>query len=130
MVFFNEYCGNYVFNDQYGHLTGDKVLEELGSIFQSLNNTLFDYYRYGGEEFVSLVFDGTGRKTEKLAQTIHERLANHHIYMECGNEIKVTVSIGIAPRKAHENMKMTLARADEALYQAKVNGRNQTVTAS
>lgn len=117
------------FNDQYGHLTGDKVLEEIGLIFQSLNNTLFDYYRYGGEEFVSLVFDGTGRKTEKLAKIIHKRLANHYLYSEEGQKIKVTASIGIAYRKPYEDMKTTFARADEALYQAKSNGRNQTVIA-
>lgn len=58
-------------NDTYGHLVGDKALQEIGIVLNDLKADLFDYYRYGGEEFVSLVFDCTGQKTLDLAETIH-----------------------------------------------------------
>ncbi|MEY8371168.1 GGDEF domain-containing protein [Aerococcaceae bacterium 50-4] len=117
-------------NDKYGHLVGDKVLEEIGIVLNDLKTELFDYYRYGGEEFVSLVFDWTGQKTLELAALIHKKIAEIPLYSEEGESFKITVSIGIAHRKPHEDMKITLLRADQALYQAKNQGKNQTVTAN
>lgn len=116
-------------NDTYGHLVGDKALEEIGIVLNNLKSDLFDYYRYGGEEFVSLVFDGTGQKTLDLAESIHDRIAEIPLFSEEGEPLKITVSIGVAHRKPHEDMKITLLRADQALYQAKHLGKNQTVNA-
>lgn len=116
-------------NDTYGHLVGDKALEEIGIVLNDLKSDLFDYYRYGGEEFVGLLFDGTGQKTLNLAETIHERIAEMPLFSEEGEPLKITVSIGVAHRKPHEDMKITLLRADQALYQAKHLGKNQTVNA-
>ncbi|WP_233570060.1 GGDEF domain-containing protein [Aerococcus agrisoli] len=114
-------------NDTYGHTIGDKALEEIGVIFNKLKNELFDYYRYGGEEFVAIVFDCTGEKTLKLADDIHSSLKEMPLVSHEGNDIPVTVSIGIAHRKPHEDMRVTLRRADEALYRAKREGKNRTV---
>lgn len=116
-------------NDTYGHLVGDKALEEIEIVLNSLKSELFDYYRYGGEEFVSLVFDGTGQKTLDLAESIHDRVAEMPLFSEEGEPLKITVSIGMAHRKPHEDMKITLLRADQALYQVKHRGKNQTVSA-
>ena len=116
-------------NDTYGHLVGDKALQEIGIVLISLKSELFDYYRYGGEEFVALVFDETGQKTLDLAESIHERVAELPLFSEEGDPLKITVSIGVAHRKPHEDMKITLLRADQALYQAKHRGKNQTVSA-
>lgn len=115
-------------NDTYGHLVGDKALEEIGIVLNDLKSDLYDYYRYGGEEFVSLVFDWTGQKTIDLAETIHQKISEMVIYSEEGEVITFTVSIGVAHRKPHEDMKITLLRADQALYQAKHQGKNQTVS--
>lgn len=116
-------------NDTYGHLVGDKALEEIGIVLNNLRSDSIDYYRYGGEEFVSLVFDGTGQKTLDLAESIHDRIAEIPLFSEEGEPLKITVSIGVAHRKPHEDMKITLLRADQALYQAKHLGKNQTVNA-
>ncbi|MCI6735608.1 MAG: GGDEF domain-containing protein, partial [Aerococcus urinaeequi] len=116
-------------NDTYGHLVGDMALEEIGIVLNNLKSDLFDYYRYGGEEFVSLVFDGTGQKTLDLAESIHDRIAEIPLFSEEGEPLKITVSIGVAHRKPHEDMKITLLRADQALYQAKHLGKNHTVNA-
>lgn len=114
-------------NDTYGHTIGDRALEEIGVIFQQHKNELFDYYRYGGEEFVAIVFDWTGEKTLKLAEDIHALLVDIPLVSHEGNAIPVTASIGIAHRKPHEDMRVTLRRADEALYRAKREGKNRTV---
>lgn len=116
-------------NDSYGHLVGNKALEEIGIVLNNLKSELFDYYRYGGEEFVGLVFDCTGQKALDLAESIHERIAEMPLFNEEGEPLKITVSIGVAHRKPHEDMKITLLRADQALYQAKHLGKNQTVNA-
>ncbi|SPT62094.1 Diguanylate cyclase DosC [Aerococcus viridans] len=116
-------------NDTYGHLVGDKALEEIGIVMKNLKSDLFDYYRYGGEEYVSLVFDCTGQKTLDLAETIHDRIAEMSLLSEEGEPLKITVSIGVAHRNPHEDMKSTLLRADQALYQAKHRGKNQMVSA-
>ncbi|MFW5411528.1 GGDEF domain-containing protein [Aerococcus urinaeequi] len=116
-------------NDIYGHLVGDEALEEIGIVLNNLKSDLFDYYQYGGEEFVSLVFDGTGQKTLDLAESIHDRIAKMPLFSEEGEPLKITVSIGVARRKPHEDMKISLLRADQALYQAKHLGKNQTVNA-
>ena len=108
---------------------GDRALEEIGIVLNNLKSDLFDYYRYGGEEFVGLVFDETGQKALDLAESIHERIAEMSLLSEEGEPFKITVSIGVAHRKPHEDMKSTLLRADQALYQAKHQGKNQTVSA-
>lgn len=51
------------------------------------------------------------------------------LFSEEGEPLRVTVSIGVALRKPQEDMKITLLRADQALYQAKHHGKNQTVSA-
>lgn len=78
---------------------------------------------------MSLVFDGTGQKTLDLAESIHDRIAEIPLFSEEGEPLKITVSIGVAHRKPHEDMKITLLRADQALYQAKHLGKNHTVNA-
>ncbi|WP_269475391.1 GGDEF domain-containing protein [Aerococcus urinaeequi] len=78
---------------------------------------------------MSLVFDGTGQKTLYLAESIHDRIAKMPLFSEEGEPLKITVSIGVAHRKPHEDMKISLLRADQALYQAKHLGKNQTVNA-
>lgn len=117
-------------NDTYGHLVGDKALEEIGIILNDLKSDLYDYYRYGGEEFVSLVFDWSGQRTLELAEAIHQRIAEMTLLSEEGETLQITVSIGVAHRKPHGNMKNILLRADQALYQAKNQGKNQTVIAT
>ncbi|MGH2063137.1 GGDEF domain-containing protein [Aerococcus urinaeequi] len=116
-------------NDIYGHLVGDKALEEIGIVLNNLKSDLFDYYRYGGEEFVGLVFDWTGQKTLDLAESIHDRIAKMPLFSEEGEPLKITVSIGVARRKPHEDMKISIMRPDQALYQAKHLAKNQTVNA-
>jgi diguanylate cyclase (GGDEF)-like protein len=112
-------------NDTRGHSTGDKVLTTVASTLRA--NLRHDALlaRYGGEEFVAVV----PVDDMPIARRVSERLrmAVENIDWTRGAELdrKVTVSVGVALVKRGEMLDGALHRADEALYRAKRDGRNQ-----
>jgi diguanylate cyclase (GGDEF)-like protein len=115
-------------NDTYGHTTGDQVLQVFSSILTTHIRENDMAGRFGGEEFV-VILPNTNRKAAKdIAEGIRKAIESERINKE-GQLIKITVSIGVASyQKAHGNKALLLFEdADKALYQAKEQGRNQTV---
>ncbi len=118
-------------NDEHGHQAGDQVLAEFtmraGGILRSMDQVRRRGHpmgRYGGEEFIVLL-PGTGLPGAiNCAERIRE-LTEQRTFV---NDIKVTVSVGVAQYRAGEEIKETIRRADEALYEAKGLGRNQVCT--
>ncbi len=114
-------------NDTYGHPVGDDVLRRLASEMRDHIRYPDTIGRYGGDEFLIVL----PHSPLKAAVQQAERLCKHvrSLRIKSGDqEIGVTISIGIAQYKAHqEDWQSLLARADAALYQAKNNGRNQWV---
>ena len=112
-------------NDTYGHMTGDDVLRKIAMEFREHIRHPDSIGRYGGEEFLVIL----PHSTIQAAVEQSERLCKHvrSLCIESGdNQILLTVSIGIAQYKIHEeDWQQFLSRADNALYQAKNNGRNQ-----
>jgi len=112
-------------NDTYGHTVGDQVLRSLGSELRDHIRYPDTIGRYGGEEFLIVLPHSTLRAATQQA----DRLCRHvrSLVIKCGDEeLKVTVSLGIAQYKIHEeDWQVFLNRADAALYQAKNNGRDQ-----
>lgn len=112
-------------NDTYGHIVGDEVLRNLGSELRNHIRYPDSIGRYGGEEFLIVL----PHSTLKAASEQAERLCNYvrSLSMKSGEqEIRITVSLGVAQYKTHkENWEALLNRADAALYQAKNNGRNR-----
>lgn len=113
-------------NDQYGHAAGDAVLRLASSALRSsLRQGDALLSRYGGEEFVALaaVEDLTvaRRVAERLRIAVQEVDWHGELRLKPG----VTVSIGVALVEEDENLDAVLMRADEALYRAKRDGRNQ-----
>ncbi len=112
-------------NDTYGHPVGDDVLRRLASEMRDHIRYPDTIGRYGGDEFLIVLPHSTLRAAVQQA----ERLCRHvrSLRIKTGDqEIGVTVSIGIAQYKVHqEDWQTLLARADSALYQAKGNGRDQ-----
>lgn len=113
-------------NDEYGHLVGDQV---LSIISQRIHNNLrkVDLFgRYGGEEFVVMLpHTGLTEARECVASRIREAIQGNPISTDQG-DVEVTASIGVAEYTADMNgFKTLIARADEALYVAKNEGRNQ-----
>ncbi len=116
-------------NDTYGHQFGDAVLKQLAEILKNNVRDTDKVVRYGGEEFAILFpytdYEAAYKKAEKL-----RRLVSGYSFLIKGRAIGITISLGIAAYP--ENKKVTRAGrlvnyADEALYQAKERGRNQTV---
>ena len=116
-------------NDNYGHSAGDCVLK---GVSRQLNlccresDASYHSYRFGGEEFVVLLnnTDSQGAliAAERLRHSIETMSTNYD-----GHSIQVTASIGISTLVASDTSASLFDRADKALYQAKQNGRNQTL---
>ena len=108
-------------NDGYGHSAGDEVLKKVSSVMTSVcpDSTVA---RWGGEEFLILSVEGS-ELIEKLRKTIE----NTAIEFE-GEEIKVTVTAGVASREKFNSVDKWIIAADEKLYYGKNNGKNKVVT--
>jgi diguanylate cyclase (GGDEF)-like protein len=114
-------------NDTYGHPVGDLVLRGVARILKGEIRDIDVAARYGGEEFAVILTgtDGAGAKifAERLRKTIMEET-----FTADGRTLRVTASIGIAAVPADAKTKEELIeRTDQALYQAKHQGRNRTV---
>ncbi len=120
-------------NDNYGHSTGDKVLSVVGA---RANKLIKKWHlpaaliRYGGEEFL-VILPGTDiNGASAFLETLRKEMAEKPISTDSGN-IKITISIGVSDWKLNsgqsgkDELQAAINRADEALYSAKENGRNQ-----
>ena len=114
-------------NDEYGHLTGDEVLREMGLLLRETARLGDVVARYGGEEFEILAPDTTAEGAQILAGRI-EHAFRTRPFAAVGVQGAITVSIGIASDIARNDQiaPVFIARADEALYVAKRNGRDRT----
>lgn len=115
-------------NDQYGHLVGDKILIEFAkSMMQMLRQDIDWMGRYGGEEFIVVL----NRTSINAARMVAERIRYHiesEVFKVDRFEIKLTCSIGIASNDLLiHTVDEFIEKADQNLYRAKVNGRNQVV---
>lgn len=115
-------------NDNYGHDAGDKVLKDIGYILDSYTAYGRKIFRIGGEEFASILMDCPVPLAKKIAEEIRQKIASHLFSLPDGQQINITISIGISSsEQQYDNNRLSLfQRADLALYQAKSNGRNQT----
>ncbi|MDP2809483.1 MAG: GGDEF domain-containing protein [Rhodocyclaceae bacterium] len=108
-------------NDRFGHLYGDEVLVVLARILQSTFRKTDLIYRFGGEEFVVIVYVDDRNDAEMTFERLRRSIENH-AFPQVGT---VTVSIGITEIKDTSIPVELLGRADQALYYAKTHGRNQ-----
>lgn len=113
-------------NDQYGHQAGDLVLERFSQITADCLRTSDLFGRYGGEEFILLLPQTNQDSGVRVAERIREAFAEYH-FEQLAPDLHLSLSIGITLHRWNEPLEATIRRADEALYQAKRNGRNQTV---
>ena len=111
-------------NDNYGHDFGDEVLKSIAQLVKNNLNSNGMIARYGGEEFIVLFTNTTLDQSYKLAEDIRKKIEGNIIQHD-GRATKVTVSIGVSefPHVVTSSNEL-LKSADEALYQAKDNGRN------
>lgn len=108
-------------NDTYGHAAGDEVLIKLAHETNTHLRSTDLLGRWGGEEFLIIALDQTGPQALQMAERIRSELARVP-YPDVG---KVTVSIGVTSFIPGEEKARFVNRADNALYQAKAQGRNR-----
>ena len=113
-------------NDNYGHVVGDYVIREMSRILlQGLRRT--DVVgRYGGEEFAIIMPDTSEESAAKVINKLREEFsAIEHVHGK--HKFKVTFSCGIAGFPCYQRTSEVVEKADDALYQAKEQGRNRVV---
>jgi len=114
-------------NDTYGHSVGDDVLRFIALRLRDQVRSPDIVGRYGGEEFLVLLPKSTIKAASEQAERLCKQVRSAPI-VSGEHFIHMTISIGIAQYRIHqENWKQLLDRADQALYQAKMNGRDQWV---
>jgi len=108
-------------NDGYGHQTGDLVLVELAHVIVGIIRKNDHLIRYGGEEFVIISADSELGGMRKLADKICREVGAHH-FDKVGT---ITISIGMTELSGEDTPVSLFRRADELLYKAKAQGKNQ-----
>lgn len=112
-------------NDQYGHLIGDGVLEEIAVLVQRNIRGTDDVGRYGGEEFIIILLKTGLSSAVDVAERVRKTIEAVEMKDSEGNVFSVTVSEGVSSYKRAEDERSLISRADDALYRAKENGRNR-----
>ncbi|MCK4244348.1 MAG: diguanylate cyclase [Candidatus Omnitrophica bacterium] len=116
------------FNDEYGHQTGDLVLIKLSQLIKKTIRDADRAYRYGGEEMVIILPDTAQEEASILGERLRRIIETHQFANFKGEPLYLTVSLGISSLTEDITKKEDLVwRADQALYQAKREGRNKTV---
>jgi diguanylate cyclase len=115
-------------NDSLGHAAGDVALKNLATAVRERLRPVDHLARFGGEEFVVLL-PGTELNEAQQALTRLQRSLSEALFLHDGREVFVTFSAGVTLWRPGEALTTSLERADEALYEAKRNGKNRTCLA-
>jgi diguanylate cyclase (GGDEF)-like protein len=117
-------------NDRFGHDGGDAVIRHVADVCRSTINDTDILARFGGEEFVLLLPQTTGEQAAARAEAMRRKLEASPLQLDRG-AVRVTISVGGAEAGADmQSIGDLMKRADEALYQAKRDGRNRVRHAS
>jgi diguanylate cyclase len=108
-------------NDTYGHGCGDGVLREVVGATERVLRTIDRLCQWDGEEFVVLAPETDLQEASRLAERHRVEIANHR----SGSAPAVTASLGFAQFEAGDTPETLIKRADQALYKAKILGRNR-----
>jgi len=115
-------------NDQYGHAVGDRILKEIAGELDKSRRKGDLLARWGGEEFTLLLPETDEAEALNVAERFRHNI-EQLVVNDCGRMIRCTISVGVASRHArHVTLEHAISKADEELYQAKVQGRNQIST--
>lgn len=120
------------FNDTYGHLMGDKVLQYVGKLLKDSCPEPMIPVRYGGEEFAVLMPGSTQETASKLAEEIRAKIQAIRIKQKKSGEVisSITASFGVSQLIPGETPEKLIERTDKALYEAKESGRNRVIVSS
>ncbi len=113
-----------IFNDTHGHSAGDKVLCSTASTMKNSIGDSDQIFRYGGEEFVVLLYGVSVEKGVKVAEKIRSEV-KRDFFVHKDKELKVTISVGVAFLQEGDTATSVFERADKAAYEAKRKGRDR-----
>lgn len=112
-------------NDNYGHQTGDFILEEFSKIAAKMFRTTDLIFRYGGEEILIILPQTTSKRAFIPVERLREKIQEQDFVFE-GKKLKITISAGISDnRNCPEAKEDLIKNADSSLYEAKSKGRNR-----
>ncbi len=116
--------GLKVVNDSFGHDAGNEMIKTVAKSIETCLRETDKLARYGGDEFIILLPETNCMAALEVAERIRKAVENTAINME-GNQIKTTVSIGVASYPEYaSDLDELLRKVDRALYQSKESGRN------
>jgi diguanylate cyclase (GGDEF)-like protein len=111
-------------NDSFGHAAGDAMLREVSRLLTSLARQGDTVARWGGEEFVVVLPETDLAGAQRFAERLRRTIESHAV-----GEMKTSSSCGVATMLPDDSVDELLGAADQALYEAKSNGRNRTESA-
>ncbi len=109
-------------NDTYGHHIGDTILQGFASIMKESLRDEDSAFRYGGEEFIILARFSDSSQAHKLCERLRQRIEDHNF----GLIRPITISLGLCEYSEGCKIDTLISHADNAMYRAKRQGRNQT----
>lgn len=112
-------------NDKFGHVAGDEVLKFISIILKDFCTEQEECVRFGGEEFIIILPNKDVQEANILGELIRKRIEDSVSPIHT----KLTISLGVGEYKYEETITEFIQRVDLALYEAKSNGRNNTVIA-
>lgn len=112
-------------NDSYGHDVGDQVLKKVAKILSTNLRGEDVVGRFGGEEFILVLKNKSLKQAMDIAERCRLEIEKEPIYINKSTMIHVSASFGVALSKLSLSKEAIIRQADQALYQAKDNGRNQ-----
>jgi two-component system cell cycle response regulator len=114
------------YNDNFGHLEGDKVLVALGQVIRTCLRKMDSAYRYGGEEFTVILPETEGDEAATVAERIRSAVEMEKFYpREQKTPVSITISLGVTEYIQEERVAIFVQRADKAMYLSKQSGRNR-----
>lgn len=115
-------------NDTHGHEAGDAVLKQLSSVLINSCRSGDFVFRMGGEEFLIVLVDIELKAAKLVAEKMRKKIASELFELPSKTNINITASLGLAIYEGHPDYEVLLRLADQALYDAKHQGRNLVAT--
>lgn len=116
-------------NDQFGHVTGDRALRQFAELAAGVVRNIDYVARFGGEEFLLVLVGADEEAAERVANRLRTKTKQMWI-PGTREDYELTVSIGVTAFRAGERVEEVLNRADRALYNAKMGGRDRVMLAA